>query len=907
MSFGAPGVFESGIHPPPSFWSTSAANQAAPTTAAVADDFHTHSGGHRPQGHREYDSRFDGAATADTVCSMLRALETASDRRKKPPGMVAAGAGQGTGGGRAVGGNVRGTVKRLRPRRNLAGGSRRERQARSSSSLAGTGDSAAGGGGGGDSPTVRECWGDDEPVSLLHESPSRVGSRSSSRASTVRGTSDRARSPSPASSPNRTLRWAPCERGTDDREGRDRVTHSPSRRGGGQLGERFLDDQSRPRSPGTPRRDPALDEEGKGGTTREGVAFLQIQKDLLKRLEDLFVAIADDRRHELVALKREEDSWKTSAMQRARRDLRTASSTYEEYPVFAAGRNPAASTTLFSGSTSLEERTRDRIAEEGPGEEAMRAVGLVRDGEDSRDEEDSQSPGRAGERGRRGGGGGWRLPMRVVEEMRREFDRKMDQESAEVLEQENKALLEARARLAEREGARTKRELQDLSERLTNDGRDALASLRRELEVEEEKRLAEERGNLKEALAHDLPSSTPSEPPSNTLYKSLNSNRGERHNIRHFFCCCTSRRESSHVAANLWKQAERSTSARREEALRLLGEAADRARVKLDELLVEQEEQGLRAIRDRSSAERKAALKRIREEGERRCLKELKALADGASQKNEAWLRMVLGGLGKKKQRGGETIMEGTTTAASENGMRGGGGGGGGGGIDEDGGSVSPALRLRAVEASNNCERLGRRLVELVIKEASMRLRESDFDVTPREHKARESGTTASATASIGNINMKKRDVDKTTTEPQDLAHRGRNQHRTGNSCSGDAPGEKRCQGCDRLAHANVELTRLLLQTSTMRAREEGRCSDTPITANTPPSPPTAAAHAQRQGTARTARAAATRNKHRAATTAGGVVNRKKRAPSAARSTKVVVVVSPTRRPKSSSRRTNTT
>lgn len=63
----------------------------------------------------------------------------------------------------------------------------------------------------------------------------------------------------------------------------------------------------------------------------------------------------------------------------------------------------------------------------------MRAVGLVREGEDSREEGESQSPGRAGERGHRGGGGGgWRLPTRVVDEMRREFDRKMDQESAEV-------------------------------------------------------------------------------------------------------------------------------------------------------------------------------------------------------------------------------------------------------------------------------------------------------------------------------------------------------------------------------------------------------------------------------------------------------------------------------------------
>ncbi|CAM9431979.1 unnamed protein product [Ectocarpus sp. 12 AP-2014] len=891
MSLGASGAFESGVHPPPSFWSTSAVNQAAPATAAVADDFPAPFGGHRPQGHREYESRCDGAATADTVCSMLRTLETASDRRKKPPGVVAAGAGKGAGGGRVVGGKVRSSVKRLRPRRSLAGGSRREQQARSSSSLAGTNDSAAGGRGGGDSLKVRVCWGDDEPVSLLHESPSRVESRYSSRASSVEGISDRARSPSPASSPNRSLRWARCGSGTDDREGRDGVMHSPSRREGGQLGERFLDNHSRPRSPGSPRRNPKLDKEGTRGTSREELAFLQIQRDLLKRLEDLFVAIADDRRQELVALKREEDSWKTAAMQRARRDLRTAPTTCEEYPVFAAGRNPAASITLFSGSTSLEEHTRDRIAEEGPGEEAMRAVGLVRDGEDSRDEGESQSPGRAGERGRRSGSGGWRLSTRVVEEMRREFDRKMDQESAEVLEQENKALLEARARLAEREGARTKRELQDLSERLTNDGRDALASLRRDLEEEEEKRLAKERGNLKEALARALQQER----------ERLVTER----KLKVFDARDASGRESSQVAANLWEQAERSTSARREEAVRLLDEAADRARVKLDELLAEQEEQGLRAIRDRSSAERKAALKRVREEGGRRCLKELKALADGASQKNEAWLRMVFGGLGRQFEHGDESTRAGATAAAAENGMRGGGGGGGGGGHDEDGGSVSPALRLRAVEASNDCERLGRRLVELVIKTASMRLRESDFDVDPREHKARESGTTASATASIGNSNTSTSDVDKTITESQDRAHRGRNQHRTSNSSSGDAPREKRCQGCERLAHANVELTRVLLQTSTMRAREEARCSDTPVTTNTPSPPTTTAVDARGQGAARTAMAATTRNKHRAATTDGGAVNRKKRAPSSARSTKVVVVVSPTHRPKSSGRRTN--
>ncbi|CAN0243531.1 unnamed protein product [Ectocarpus sp. 13 AM-2016] len=139
---------------------------------------------------------------------MLRTLETASVRRKKPPRVVAVGAGKGTGGGRVIGGKVRRSVKRLRPRQNLAGGSRREQQARSSSSLAGTSNSAADGRGGGDSPKVRECWGDDEPVSLLHESPSRAESRYSSRASSVEGISDRARSLSPASSPNRSLRWS---------------------------------------------------------------------------------------------------------------------------------------------------------------------------------------------------------------------------------------------------------------------------------------------------------------------------------------------------------------------------------------------------------------------------------------------------------------------------------------------------------------------------------------------------------------------------------------------------------------------------------------------------------------------------------------------------------------------------
>lgn len=45
------------------------------------------------------------------------------------------------------------------------------------------------------------------------------------------------------------------------------------------------------------------------------------------------------------------------------------------------------------------------------------------------------------------------------------------------------------------------RELLELSDRLTTDGRDSLAALQMELEAEEEARLAEERGDLREALS----------------------------------------------------------------------------------------------------------------------------------------------------------------------------------------------------------------------------------------------------------------------------------------------------------------------------------------------------------------------------------------------------------------------
>lgn len=45
------------------------------------------------------------------------------------------------------------------------------------------------------------------------------------------------------------------------------------------------------------------------------------------------------------------------------------------------------------------------------------------------------------------------------------------------------------------------REMSELSERLTNDGRDALAALQAKLELNTEQRMAEERAMLKENLA----------------------------------------------------------------------------------------------------------------------------------------------------------------------------------------------------------------------------------------------------------------------------------------------------------------------------------------------------------------------------------------------------------------------
>lgn len=100
-------------------------------------------------------------------------------------------------------------------------------------------------------------------------------------------------------------------------------------------------------------------------------------------------------------------------MERARRDLRATDDVTATPP---------------SGGC-LEERARERIIEEGPGPEAMRAVGLVKVGGGAdRDDEAFRSTGG----GRGYGGGGWRLPTEVVEDMRREFDLKMDKDTAEV-------------------------------------------------------------------------------------------------------------------------------------------------------------------------------------------------------------------------------------------------------------------------------------------------------------------------------------------------------------------------------------------------------------------------------------------------------------------------------------------
>lgn len=94
-----------------------------------------------------------------------------------------------------------------------------------------------------------------------------------------------------------------------------------------------------------------------------------------------------------MALKREENEWKASAMERARKDLRAVppddlgaggGAGGGNHSTAAAAAEAGASSSFSSSSPfrggDLQERVLERIAEEGPGADAMRAVGLVRVG-----------------------------------------------------------------------------------------------------------------------------------------------------------------------------------------------------------------------------------------------------------------------------------------------------------------------------------------------------------------------------------------------------------------------------------------------------------------------------------------------------------------------------------------------
>eukprot|EP00903_Cladosiphon_okamuranus_P006278 g6160.t1 len=743
MRFGPPEAFRSELHPPPSFWSTSTSNQA-PTP--FLDDTPPH-----PHRATVLNANFDGTASASTVCSALR-------RRDKfnvsAPGKAVS---DGSVGGRLRGGRSAGGRPRRRPRRGTTGWLPRSPQGAlgddafsASAAVEDVSDShgrfsprtAV------PPPKARECWGGGNSRRRHTSSPPPPPPKQRSPAPSPgepRGGGERALD----DSTTRVLMGGGCGHETEEldwtgeKEGPARAM-SPGRKLGQARSGLIGGISPRSSSRGSPRK-------GAVGVGREGVdpevsgfAFLKIQRELLKQLESLFVSIADDRRHALVALKREENEWKASARERARSDLRTAA---------AAGTDGATNTACSSdggggggggaGGAGLEERIRERIVEEGPGAAARRAVGLVRVGEGDDDGSDDGvggdqtlwSMGRSRGNRRREQ---WRLPKAVVEEMRTEFTARMDQETAEVLEQENKALLEARAGIAAREGARTQRELRELSDRLANDGRDALTALRMELEAEEEARLAEERLKLGEAMAGSL------------------QRERERLMTERKLAALDLRdehgRESSRLAASLWEQAERSTAARTAEAVRLLDQAAERARVQLDALLQAQEERSLEKVRHSGSAKRKAAMKRAREEGERRCLEELKALAEGASKKNEAWLRMVVQDMRQALDDGSNAVGAGA------------GSGGGGEGQGEGGETdVAPALQLRAVEASEDCSRLGRRLVELVIKEALMRLRESGFDVSLRGEPTMQTTTTSTNGSSCNDHSSNNRSSDDDT------------------------------------------------------------------------------------------------------------------------------------------------
>lgn len=373
--------------------------------------------------------------------------------------------------------------------------------------------------------------------------------------------------------------------------------------------------------------------------------------------------------------------WKEAAMARARTELREERST-------------------------LEERLREKVVEEGPGAAALRAVGLVPGAKGSLENDhvanvsgqETFYPPRVC-----GWASGWRLPRAVTEAMRQDLNLKMDHESAEVLVQENKALLEARAGLAQREEGRTERSLEELSRRLTNDGRDALASLHVKLESEAESKLAEERARLKERLAC-----------------ALEAERDRLLTIKDLKiadACNRSSREVFERAAALREKAERCTARRRSEAVRLLDKADYRAKASLQAFLRAQADKGLKDVHYRFSRERTAALNGVwRDEEDQKCLDELAALAQEARARNDAWLRVARHELSTALQQ--EAAEKGGESKAK-------------------GASLSPDVELRAIEEVNECSRLGRRLVELVTKGATMQF-ESTRDSMFRRREERE-------------------------------------------------------------------------------------------------------------------------------------------------------------------------
>lgn len=121
--------------------------------------------------------------------------------------------------------------------------------------------------------------------------------------------------------------------------------------------------------------------------------------------------------------------WKAAAMERARRALRreAAGGVHGEKDRSNNNDNHSNNTAAHtSGGMSLEERAREKVVEEGPGSEALTAVGLIRDKEEAF--QLSSMGGDSDGNGR----GGWRLPQEVVEEMRRDFRRKLDEECTQV-------------------------------------------------------------------------------------------------------------------------------------------------------------------------------------------------------------------------------------------------------------------------------------------------------------------------------------------------------------------------------------------------------------------------------------------------------------------------------------------